>query len=272
MCSSDLEYDQAAQLLTVPVPNTMFNTRFGVLYLYARGTYYLATGRPSAALGNFQACADLTATWGFDQPSVAPWRIGAAHAHRQLGAPARARALAEEQLARRRDVEHRIRGMALRVLAEPGSLRDRVPLLTDAVAELEAGGDRLELARALACLGWAHRAQGRPERAAAVLGQARETALACHAHPLVQRLEAALARLADGGAPGRPARSDVAALSDAELRVALLAAEGRPNREIADRLSITASTVEQHLTRIFRKLDVRRRWDLPEKLSRVSQS
>jgi DNA-binding CsgD family transcriptional regulator/tetratricopeptide (TPR) repeat protein len=52
-------------------------------------------------------------------------------------------------------------------------------------------------------------------------------------------------------------------LSDAELRVAALAAEGHSNREIANRLFITVSTVEQHLTRVYRKLKVRRRTDLP---------
>jgi DNA-binding NarL/FixJ family response regulator len=41
-------------------------------------------------------------------------------------------------------------------------------------------------------------------------------------------------------------------LEQAELRVASLAADGHPNREIARQLSIIASTVEQHLTRIYR--------------------
>ncbi|GAA3316725.1 helix-turn-helix transcriptional regulator [Nonomuraea dietziae] len=37
-------------------------------------------------------------------------------------------------------------------------------------------------------------------------------------------------------------------LSDAERRVAALAADGYSNREIAAKLFITVSTVEQHLT------------------------
>ncbi len=51
-------------------------------------------------------------------------------------------------------------------------------------------------------------------------------------------------------------------LSDAERRVAELAAHGLSNREIARKLYITVSTVEQHLTRVYRKLGVRRRVDL----------
>jgi DNA-binding CsgD family transcriptional regulator len=55
-------------------------------------------------------------------------------------------------------------------------------------------------------------------------------------------------------------------LSDAEYRVAVLAAGGHTNREIAGRLYVTMSTVEQHLTRVYRKLRVSRRADLPAAL------
>lgn len=51
-------------------------------------------------------------------------------------------------------------------------------------------------------------------------------------------------------------------LTDSERRVAELARFGYPNREIACRLFITVSTVEQHLTRIYRKLKVKRKADL----------
>ena len=51
-------------------------------------------------------------------------------------------------------------------------------------------------------------------------------------------------------------------LSKAEQRVAELAAQGHTNRQIAGKLYITASTVEQHLTRIYRKLGVTQRSDL----------
>lgn len=52
-------------------------------------------------------------------------------------------------------------------------------------------------------------------------------------------------------------------LTDAERRVSMMAAAGNSNREIADSLSITVSTVEQHLTRVYRKLRINRRRDLP---------
>ncbi|MFF2964489.1 LuxR C-terminal-related transcriptional regulator [Streptomyces sp. NPDC057963] len=51
-----------------------------------------------------------------------------------------------------------------------------------------------------------------------------------------------------------------------ERRVASLAAAGYTNREIALKLYVTPSTVEQHLTRVFRKLSVKRREELPVEL------
>ena len=52
-------------------------------------------------------------------------------------------------------------------------------------------------------------------------------------------------------------------LSDAERRVAILAASGYTNSQISSMLYITVSTVEQHLTRVYRKLGVSGRENLP---------
>lgn len=80
------------------------------------------------------------------------------------------------------------------------------------------------------------------------------------------------ARALPGDAAGpahEPARH--APLTPAELRVAALAARGCVNREIAERLFITPSTVEQHLTRVFKKLGITGRDFLPTSLSVVGQ-
>ena len=58
-------------------------------------------------------------------------------------------------------------------------------------------------------------------------------------------------------------RVSLTSLSEAERRVATLAANGYTNRQIAIRLHVTMSTVEQHLTRVYRKLNISRRTDLP---------
>ncbi|MFE6336896.1 AAA family ATPase [Streptomyces sp. NPDC057798] len=68
--------------------------------------------------------------------------------------------------------------------------------------------------------------------------------------------------------PGRPHRPEpVGGLSEAESRVAALAAQGHTNRQISSKLFITVSTVEQHLTRIYRKLNVKHRRDLATRLA-----
>lgn len=59
-------------------------------------------------------------------------------------------------------------------------------------------------------------------------------------------------------------------LTRAELRVARLVVGGLTNREIAANLSLTSSTVEQHLTSILRKLGVRSRKQVSAYLSHLS--
>lgn len=59
-------------------------------------------------------------------------------------------------------------------------------------------------------------------------------------------------------------------LTDAESRVAALAAGGLPNRAIAGELAVTPRTVEQHLTKAYRKLGIRGRPQLAAALERTA--
>jgi DNA-binding CsgD family transcriptional regulator len=51
-------------------------------------------------------------------------------------------------------------------------------------------------------------------------------------------------------------------LTESERRVAVLASEGRSNKEIAGALHVTVHTVEAHLSRVYRKLGLRSRAEL----------
>ncbi len=64
---------------------------------------------------------------------------------------------------------------------------------------------------------------------------------------------------------GRRAPSE--ALTETEHRVASLAAEGQTNKEIAAALYMGASTVEAHLSRVYRKLGIRSRVGLKDALA-----
>ncbi|WP_248958670.1 helix-turn-helix transcriptional regulator [Sphaerisporangium perillae] len=260
-------HDAVNDLLDQPVPEAMFQTRWGLHYLHARGRYSLATDHAQLALRDFQRCGELMGRWDLDVPWLIPWRAEAAEACLRLGRPDQARRLVEEQIRRCGTGAPRVHGIAMRLLAATSEARHRPMLLRQAGDLLQAGGDRYELARVLVDLTEAFHGLGEYRRAGMIGGRARAVAQECHADPLNRSLtrDGDAAPVAVPGATAEAA--DVTAvLSDAERRVAVLAAAGYTNREIADKLYVTVSTVEQHLTRTYRKLDITSRAELPSTL------
>ncbi|MFF5106287.1 AAA family ATPase [Streptomyces sp. NPDC000134] len=271
------DLETARSYLDLPVPVAMFGTPFTLPYLQAFGRYQLAIARPRAALRNFESCGELMVKWKLDAPEFVDWRNDVTAALLTLGDPHKARAMTVEHLARLGEGPGHARGVALRHLAAVSPPRDRLPLLREAVRILRACGDRLETGRALEELEAARTAVVRrdlppelPRPVASLwtyLDAARDT----------PHVPAAPARRSRGGHPGRRSAPDEAlapptGLTEAERRVAALAAAGCTNREIADRLFITVSTVEQHLTKIYRKLNVRSRGELPASLARLGEA
>jgi DNA-binding CsgD family transcriptional regulator len=64
-------------------------------------------------------------------------------------------------------------------------------------------------------------------------------------------------------------RARVGELTDTERAVANLAADGVMNQEIADRMFISVKTVEANLSRVYGKLQIRSRRELPKALGRL---
>ena len=120
-------------------------------------------------------------------------------------------------------------------------------------------------ARALTDLGAALRRANRRADARDPLRRALDLADACGAAPVAEQARAEL--LAAGGRPRRPRLWGVEALTASERRIAAMAAEGQSNPEIAQALFVTTKTVEAHLSRAYRKLDIRSRAQLPGALS-----
>jgi len=63
-----------------------------------------------------------------------------------------------------------------------------------------------------------------------------------------------------------------AALTPSERRVALLAAQGRTNRQIAAQLCLSVHTVKSHIGGSLRKLGLRSRWQLHDQIAARSVS
>lgn len=251
---------EAAQLLSRPLADCLPDTVHWLHYLRARGQYYLATRQYDAALRDFHEVGGVAQRWGMDLPSLLPWRTDKAEVLLRLGDREEGLRLAAEQLALTRNGAPRIRGISLRLqglASEPGA---RIALLKRAVVELNRADDTLELSRTLFDLADAYRQARQARQAATALRRARQLAESCGSQPPQDRIGATGAERA----VERPVAQgpEWEHLSESERRVATLAAGGFTNREISERLHITMSTVEQHLTRVYRKLKINGREEL----------
>jgi DNA-binding CsgD family transcriptional regulator len=237
---------------------------------FASGLLRAAAGNHEAAVEEFRACAIDHPALGGENPAVLAWRSAAALSLAELGRHAEARALAEEELARARSFgAPRAIGVALRAHALVGPAGDRLAGL-QAAAEVLAGSEaRLEHARVLVDVGAALRASGQRTSARDPLLEALVIAAKCGARAVERRANAELAAV--GVRPRTIDESGAESLTPSERRVVDLAAAGGTNREIAQQLFVTEKTVETHLGRAFRKLNVSSRRQLPEVLADASR-
>lgn len=242
------ELDEASTLLRLPVPAEMFLTFAGLHYLYARGEYNLAARRYDAALHDFRSCEPLVTGWTSSPAPAELWRVGAARACLSLGTPAEAQRLIDQQLAQASSRPPRARAYSLRVLADMQGPTARAALLEKVLPLLRECGDLYGAWRTASDLSDACAPLGLHERSRLLAQEAQVMGRRCLG------LDPGQVQEKDGGVPSACWHR----LSVAEQRVAVLAAQGHSNREISQKLFITVSTVEQHLTRIYRKLNVRR--------------
>ncbi len=156
----------------------------------------------------------------------------------------------------------RYRGL---MAAADGDFQAAFASLDRALKEHERLPMPFELGRTMLVLGTVRRRakQKRPAR------EALEEALAIFERlgaPLwAGKVRAELARIGGRRAAGGQ-------LTEAEARVAKLAAAGRTNREIADTLFMSVRTVEGHLSHIYRKLGIRSRTELALYVDALEQS
>ncbi|MFF9345289.1 AAA family ATPase [Streptomyces sp. NPDC014773] len=257
----DIEAADAS--LHLPVSDAMFQSPIGLYYLQARGCYLTAIGRYAEALEEFRTIGELLEQWHIEPAPFMTWRIDMARVHLAMGRPAKARELADEEMERTPLEDARTRARCLRVLAAGADIGKQAGIYEHAVELLRTCDAPLELAYALAEFADALERVDEQPRAAELRDRARRLAQDCGvAEPYAERSFGGPATgprepgASAGGGHAMPA------LSEAEHRVAALASAGYSNRQIAKKLFVTVSTVEQHLTRVYRKLGVARRSQL----------
>jgi DNA-binding CsgD family transcriptional regulator len=237
------------------------DVRYAAWICDARGRLRVIDRRFEDALADFLACGQALDLFGISNPAYLPWRSRAALALQQLDRGAEAREFAEDELALSEQWgAPQTVGISLHALALVRGGRAGLLLLDQAVEVLANSMARLELARALVDFGAALRRANRRSDARLQLRQAVDLAQRCGAQPLIER---ANDELAATGAHRRTALlGGVESLTASERRVAQMAAEELSNKEIAQALFVTVKTVEQHLGRVYRKLDISSRRQL----------
>lgn len=224
-----------------------------------RGMAALARGHAERAVSELRAGADLVTSLGFRHPGATPVQLHVAEAAcaagdielchdatrtllEAAGGPPRPWVSAAAAYAH---------GLSYLVA---GGAAEAVPVLEDAAEQFMALGYGLDAARARFAVGRALTRAGRRTGAAAALEEARTAFASAQAIPWLALVDEELARVSPERATGELTRT--------ESRIADLVARGLRNRDIAAQLFVCESTVEAHLTRVYRKLCVRSRADL----------
>ena len=117
-----------------------------------------------------------------------------------------------------------------------------------------------ERARTELCYGELLRRAGQRRGARDQLRSASATFAGLRARPWAERARIELRATGEHLQPRDPTAAEQ--LTPQELQIALLVAEGLTNRDVGARLFLSPKTVEFHLTRIYRKLDIHSRSEL----------
>lgn len=231
---------------------------------HVRGFVALSLGEPAEAAAELAPLVARFADGGVEEPGCFRFLPDLVEALVAIGELEQARGLVSEHEARSRRVD---RGWGLATAARCRAL------VAAAHGDLEAGLGAADEALA------EHARVPMPfERARTLLVKGVIERRAKHRRASRASLEQALALFDELGTPlwsakagaelvrigGRRAGGDE--LTATEQRVAALVAEGRTNREVAETLFMSVKTVEANLARVYRKLGVRSRTQLANKL------
>jgi DNA-binding CsgD family transcriptional regulator len=236
---------------------------------HIRGAALARIGDLETAVDDLLAAGEQLERIGIRNPAYElPWRAEAATALTTLGRPEQARVIIAPALepARRWAAPGPL-GRVLHAAALTAPDPDeRLTRLAEATETLRGSISPLDLARAMTDYGAALRRAGRRLDASEQLVEALDLADRCGADPLATRAREELA--ATGRRPRKARISGPESLTPSELRIAERAATGRTNTQICQELFLSPKTVEMHLSRVYRKLDITGREHLTDALTR----
>jgi DNA-binding CsgD family transcriptional regulator len=241
----------------------------GAVVVYAAaalGLLELGTGRVEEAIGPLTRVAHEVRAHGLLQPTVIQWAPDLVEALARAGRREDALELLDEfEAAAESSLSTWARGAAARcrgLLTDDGFEAD----FARAIELHEALGAPFEIARTELCFGERLRRTRRRKEARTVLRTAIERFERVGAAPWAQRANNELRASGETVQPGAVIATNE--LSPQELQVALAVAKGATNREAGAALFLSPKTIEAHLGRVYRKLEIRSRTELAALLAR----
>jgi DNA-binding CsgD family transcriptional regulator len=230
----------------------------------SQGLVELGTGRFEEAVSTFEACARGVTEMGVFDRDVLP-EPDLVEALLRLGRAEEAAAVLAAWEARGVPREVPLAG-ALAARCR-GLLADDDGFAVEFTQALERHGeieDAFGKARTRLCFGERLRRKGHRVEARRELHAGLEVFERLEAAPWVERARSELRASGERLRRREEARDE---LTPQELQVALQVAEGKTNKEVAAAMFLSPKTVEFHLGRIFRKLDVSSRTELARRIS-----
>jgi DNA-binding CsgD family transcriptional regulator len=259
-----VERARASAEESVAEMDALGNESFSLLSLAVLGRLELALGNARAAGRYLSDLPGRLIASGMTDPTQPVW-ADAIETLITIGELSRARPYVEayEEMSRKFSsawaaaCAARCRGL---LCAAEGDLDGAFAAFDRALLQLGETPFALERGRTLLCQGMARRQASQKKAAREALGQAVAIFDGLGARLWAEKARAELARIG-----GRRAGGDD--LTETEARVAALAAAGRSNKEIAAALFMGVSTVEAHLSHVYRKLGIRSRAGLGSRLA-----
>jgi DNA-binding CsgD family transcriptional regulator len=232
----------------------------------ALGLLELSCGKPDLAVQHLEQLRRRVNEHGLKDPAVIPWRADLIEAYVRVG---RRDDAVRELAAFQEDAEATARRWALAAAARCRGLlagSDAFEAAFGQAVELhQLTTTPFELARTTLCLGERLRRERRRSDAREPLRSALATFERLGAKPWADRARNELDATGETVRRSDPNAADQ--LTAQELQVALLVAKGATNREAGAALFLSPKTIETHLGRVYRKLNLRSRTELASRLA-----